>query len=115
MPQIFPIDFTYCQKIGEKVEVKEENYGNVFFGSLTYMEDNPVSQKDDLISVCYLIIYCLNLSNLPMLEEHMLKYDEETLDSVPIEEQMGRLKSYKKRMSLSILIKAIKFKYLPVE
>jgi serine/threonine protein kinase len=72
MPKVFPIDFTYCQKIGECVEVKEENYGNIVFGSLNYMEDLPVSQKDDLISVCYLIIYCLNLSNLPMLEEHML-------------------------------------------
>lgn len=43
MPKVLPIDFTFCQRIGEKIEVKEGNGGNMMFGSLDYMLDKPVS------------------------------------------------------------------------
>ena len=86
MPKVLPIDFTFCQRIGDKIEVKEGNGGNMMFGSLDYMLDKPVSQRDDLISLCYLLIYSFNLSNLPLIEEHFTENGEIEISELSLED-----------------------------
>ena len=42
--------------------------GNLIFGSLNQLYFNLTSRRDDLISLCYLLIYMLNRGNIPGIE-----------------------------------------------
>ena len=44
--------------------------GNILFASLSALEFNQPSRKDDLISLCYLMLYLLNDGDFPYFAEY---------------------------------------------
>ena len=61
------IDFGYCKKYLDKdnshIDEKEEVElfkGNIMYASYGQMKFKKTSRKDDLISLCYIMIYLIN-------------------------------------------------------
>ena len=61
------IDFGFAEKYIDKndihisdIELKDSFRGNILFSSLEQMQFKTTSRKDDLVSLCYMIMYLLN-------------------------------------------------------
>lgn len=65
------IDFGFAKKYvdsnGAHMKKKNSNvfHGNMMFATLSQFEFETTSRKDDLISLCYLMIYLLNDGKVP--------------------------------------------------
>ena len=51
------IDFGFCEKYDKYKPKWPKGYGNMYFSSINALKRMPVSFKDDIISLCYLLIY----------------------------------------------------------
>ena len=51
------IDFGFCEKYDKDKPKWPKGYGNMYFSSISALKRMDVSFKDDLISLCYLLIY----------------------------------------------------------
>lgn len=52
-------------------DVMEHFKGNLIFAGSSVLEFNRPSRKDDLIMVCYLMIYLLNGAEMPLLFDYL--------------------------------------------
>lgn len=70
-PQVKLIDYGLISKYQDedgnhiRKQSAESFVGNLIFASVSALEFNQTSRKDDLVSLCYLIIYILNGGKLP--------------------------------------------------
>jgi serine/threonine protein kinase len=60
----------YIDKKGVHLENSEVNSfkGNLLFASINSLEFNMPSRKDDLLSLCYFIIFLLNGACFPLMD-----------------------------------------------
>ena len=62
----------YLDKYGNHLEQKEEPTfkGNLLFSSTNALEFKTPSRRDDLISLCYMMIFILNGGEFPLIDFH---------------------------------------------
>ena len=76
--EIILIDFGFAAKfidsnghhISEQNEVNTFK-GNMLFSSINQMEFRVTSRRDDMISLCYLLMYCLNEFEVPCFDPEL--------------------------------------------
>ena len=75
--------------------------GNLAFASLDVLSFNRPSRKDDLIMVCYFMIFLLNGAEIPFLYDFM--------ENLPSEDsQIEIIKKFKKKFNFDKLIEGLK-------
>lgn len=105
------IDYGYAKKYLDenKKHKKQEDVkyfrGNFMFASKYQLDFKSTSRRDDLISLCYIMIYLANNQEMPL-------FDIDGLQSVPDVKHMDFIRDFKKQFSLAELTKAIKFSKL---
>lgn len=52
---IILIDYGYCEKYYKEENISPRVHGNIRYSSINALSGNPVSRKDDIISLCYLL------------------------------------------------------------
>ena len=52
---------------------------------------------------------------MPLIEEQFLENGVNLMSKLSFEEQFERIKNYKKKLSLNVLLDAVKFRYLPLD
>lgn len=82
MHKIRLVDFGFASRFLDKhgKHIKEEEVdvfrGNMVFASVNMFDFKTPSRRDDLMSLCYLLIYLLNSGNVPFVVDNNLSKNE---------------------------------------
>lgn len=105
--QLNLIDFGLAQpyideETGKHYEREKDKYmrGNFLFGSLDQLNFFKTCRRDDLISLCYMVICMLNRGDLPDL-------DLQRYPSMDSQQKMALIKDYKQTYSLETMCQVI--------
>lgn len=107
-PRVFIIDYgmatEHSDSNGEHLPKEKMQFfrGNLYFASISRLEFNRPCRKDDLVSLCYFILFLINDCELPFFKEN---YDKnETKGS---ENDLNQMRSFKKKYSLLEMVDQI--------
>ena len=99
-PRVLIIDFgmttEYLDENGNHILKDEMEYfrGNLLFASLSTLNFNRPSRKDDLISFCYLLLFLINGCELPLFKSYCNSITQGS------DNKMKCMKDFKKTHSL---------------
>ena len=105
MHKIRLVDFGFASRFLDKhgKHIKEEEVdvfrGNMVFASVNMFDFKSPSRRDDLMSLCYLLIYLLNSGNVPFVVDNNMSKNEVFLHimniklNMPLEELCSYNKS----------------------